>query len=554
MSVRLSIGVKIGLLFFFLILIFVFYKMQMVGILEATQAEMQFLNERGIGAVERSRVIQVNFKRQVQEWKNILLRGYDASFHEKYKRQFFDREQEVSEDSKALLEFQLTEDALTILQQFIDEHETMGRSYRQAIDVFETAGRLDYRAADDQVRGMDRPPTKLIDQLVDTISDQNRQRLETYLADTKQQKQWIDRMTWALMALISLLVIFALRQITLPLKRVRAAIRELQQGNLQQSLHHQSADEIGDMSRAFDETCEQLRYALGTNRLDWVSVGQDREKAQLLTENLKRVFQEIEATVDQLNALSGEFASSSNSAASTAELAQKQSGEVQINASSTQSQMNHMLEILTQIFSSVQNIKFESENALRLTLEGEQQTQKAADVMNGLIQSSESVVGFLSAIREIAEQTKLLALNASIESARAGEAGRGFAVVATEVKELARTTAEATERISESVQEIQERSDATNQALNYISSYMQQIRSTQESNTSAIQQQSENLSELRTHGTDIVSETQAMVLLLGRLVEETQKNTAAAQQAKHAQKSLLDLAGRLKSLAAQRMF
>ncbi len=80
---------------------------------------------------------------------------------------------------------------------------------------------------------------------------------------------------------------------------------------------------------------------------------------------------------------------------------------------------------------------------------------RADDIMGSLGASSEAISGVVLAITTLAEQTNLLALNAAIEAARAGEAGKGFAVVADEVKELARATASATSSITDQVTTMQ---------------------------------------------------------------------------------------------------
>jgi len=89
---------------------------------------------------------------------------------------------------------------------------------------------------------------------------------------------------------------------------------------------------------------------------------------------------------------------------------------------------------------------------------GEARTKAEATdaVVKRLGEQAQEIGSIVETIRQIAEQTNLLALNATIEAARAGEAGKGFAVVAGEVKELARQTAEATERITETIQRIRQ--------------------------------------------------------------------------------------------------
>jgi methyl-accepting chemotaxis protein len=111
------------------------------------------------------------------------------------------------------------------------------------------------------------------------------------------------------------------------------------------------------------------------------------------------------------------------------------------------------------------------------------------DTVGKLGNSSSEIGSVIKIINSIAEQTNLLALNATIEAARAGEAGRGFAVVASEVKELARATAEATGDISEKILGIQDDTTHAVKAIEEISRVAAEIERMQTSIAAAVEQQ-----------------------------------------------------------------
>jgi methyl-accepting chemotaxis protein len=134
-------------------------------------------------------------------------------------------------------------------------------------------------------------------------------------------------------------------------------------------------------------------------------------------------------------------------------------GHLEATMEGVRSGVHSMTGGLDQMNGSITAITAAVSLATTVTAQAVERARTADRTVTQLGASSEEVGGVLDVIRKIADQTNLLALNATIEAARAGEAGRGFAVVATEVKELARQTADAAVSIARMVEAI--RTDAT---------------------------------------------------------------------------------------------
>ena len=159
-------------------------------------------------------------------------------------------------------------------------------------------------------------------------------------------------------------------------------------------------------------------------------------------------------------------------------------------------------------------------------------------------QAANEIGNVIETIHDIAEQTNLLALNATIEAARAGDAGKGFAVVATEVKELAKQTADATEDIRRRIEGIQSSTGEAVDSIGQISKVIQQVNDVSSTIASAVEEQSITTKEIAQNVTQTSDASQTVSIGVAESASATQEITRNIAQ--------VDRAARETALGASR--
>jgi methyl-accepting chemotaxis protein len=182
---------------------------------------------------------------------------------------------------------------------------------------------------------------------------------------------------------------------------------------------------------------------------------------------------------------------------------------------------------------AIREISLNATEAARVASDAVALTTSTSTTMSALGTSSAQIGDVIKTITEIAEQTNLLALNATIEAARAGEAGKGFAVVASEVKDLAQETARATEDISRRVESIQAGTSGAVTAIEEISQVISRISDFQTTIASAVEEQTATTNEMNRSVSEAATGTTEIahnITGVARAAQMTSEGVAKAQK------------------------
>ena len=247
-------------------------------------------------------------------------------------------------------------------------------------------------------------------------------------ADAAQAKQVLMLAT-ALALIFGLVAAWAItRQIIIPLNQALEVAERIASGDLSQNLNSTRQDELGQLQRAMQSMTVGLRELIGGISDGVTQIASAAEQLSAVTEQTSAGVNSQKVETDQVAAAMNEMAATVQEVARNAE-------EASEAAVAADQQAREGDKVVGEAIAQIERLATEVGNS--------------TVAMGDLKRESDKIGSVLDVIKSVAQQTNLLALNAAIEAARAGEAGRGFAVVADEVRSLAQRTQKSTEEIEE---------------------------------------------------------------------------------------------------------
>jgi methyl-accepting chemotaxis protein len=366
------------------------------------------------------------------------------------------------------------------------------------------------------------------------------------------------RRTWFFLAplaagaimLVGIGIAIIWRAVARPLAQITRVTSAVAAGTAVDIPFGERRDEVGELARAIGVFQEAMRRNDELTRTIIDEAATRAKRQDELAAEIDRFGGDVEATVSELGRIAERMVEASTQLAGAADQASSRTESATAASSEASSNVHDIASAAEELSSSVMEIDRQVSHSNAIAGKAVEEAERTNAEIKALDDAAKRIGDVVKLITAIAEQTNLLALNATIEAARAGEAGRGFAVVASEVKALAGQTAKATEEISAQIAGMQQATVRSVDAIGTIQRTIREVGDITATIAAAVTEQGAATREIA-RSADIASKrTIETVAEVGRVSEATAATRGNAKTVKVVADDLGMVAGRVRGQVA----